>query len=88
VKDLIGSVAVGVGAGVPVTSAAQGPSLVPWPGKVREFFPGVLGAGVGIGLAVGSQVSQLRGLRALAAGVGVIGVSAVGYVVAKNLLIA
>ena len=85
-KDLIGSVAVGVGAGVPVTSAAQGPSLVPWPGKVREFFPGVLGAGVGIGLAVGSQVSQLRGLRALAAGVGVIGVSAVGYVVVKNKL--
>ena len=68
-KNLIGSVAVGVGTGVPTARAARGPSLVPWPAKVREFFPQVLGTAVGCGLVIGSRVSGLRGAKALAAGV-------------------
>ncbi len=83
-KDLIGSVAVGVGVGVPAAAAAQGPSLVQWPGKVREFFPTVLGSTIGLGLVVGSQLPNLRGVKAFAAGLGVAGIGAVGFLVAKN----
>ncbi len=85
-KDLIGSIAVGVGVGVPTAAAAQGPSLVPWPAKVRELFPPVLGTTIGLGLVLGSQVPGLRGLKALAAGVGIAGLGTAGYFVAKNKL--
>ncbi len=85
-KDLIGSVALGVGVGVPTAVAAQGPSLVQWPEKVRELFPTVLGAGVGVGLVLGSGVSRLRGVKALAAGSGLAGIGVAGFLVAKNKL--
>jgi uncharacterized membrane protein len=85
-RDLIGSVAVGVGIGVPTVAAAQGPSLVPWPGKVREFFPAVLGTGVGLSFVLGPRVPGLRGLKALGAGVVIAGISTVGYFAAKNKL--
>lgn len=85
-KDLIGSVAVGVGVGVPTAAAAQGPSLVQWPDRVREFFPTVLGVSVGVGLVLGSRVSSLRGLRALAAGAGLAGIGTAGFFVARNKL--
>lgn len=85
-KDLIGSVAVGVGAGVPTAHAARGPSLVQWPAKVRQFFPHALGTAVGVGLVVGSQVPGLRGIKALAAGASFAGLGTVGFFVAKNKL--
>ena len=85
-KNLIGSVAVGVGTGVPTARAARGPSLVPWPAKVREFFPQVLGTAVGCGLVIGSRVSGLRGAKALAAGVSVAGLGLAGFFVAKGKL--
>jgi uncharacterized membrane protein len=85
-KDLIGSVAAGVGVAVPTAAAAQGPSLVPWPDRVRELFPKVLGAGVGVGLVLGSRVSDLRGLRAVAVGAGLAGVGTAGFFVAKSKL--
>lgn len=85
-KDLIGSVAVGVGVGVPTASAAAGPSLVTWPGKVREFFPAVLGTGVGLSFVVGPRLSDLRGVKALVIGVGVAGLATAGYFAAKNKL--
>jgi uncharacterized membrane protein len=85
-KDLIGSVAVGVGVGVPTAAAAQGPSLVPWPDRVRALFPTVLGAGVGVGLVLGSRVPGLRGLRALAAGAGLAGIGTAGFFVARSKL--
>ena len=83
-KDLIGSVAVGVGAGVPIAHAAQGPSLVPWPAKVRQFFPYVLGTAAGFGLVLGSRVPGLRGVKALAAGASVVGLGTAGFFVAKG----
>jgi uncharacterized membrane protein len=85
-KDLIGSVALGVGVGVPTAVAAQGPSLVQWPEKVRELFPTVLGASVGVGLVLGSRVPGLRGVKAIAAGAGLAGVGVAGYFVAKSKL--
>jgi uncharacterized membrane protein len=85
-KDLIGSVAIGVGVGVPTAAAAQGPSLVQWPDKVRELFPAVLGSSVGVGLVLGSRISGLRGVKALAAGVGLAGVGVAGFLVAKSKL--
>jgi uncharacterized membrane protein len=85
-RDLIGSVVVGVGVGVSTASAAAGPSLVQWPGKVREFFPAVLGTGVGLSFFLGSRLSALRGVKALAVGVGVAGLGTAGYFAAKNKL--
>ena len=85
-KDLIGSVAVGVGLGVPTAAAAQGPSLVQWPEKVRQLFPTVLGASVGVGCVLASRVTGLRGVKALAAGAGLAGLGAAGFLVAKSKL--
>lgn len=85
-KDLIGSVALGVGVGVPTAAAAQGPSLVQWPDKVRGLFPTVLGASVGVGLVLGSRVPGLRGLKAVAAGAGLAGIGTAGFLVAKSKL--
>jgi uncharacterized membrane protein len=85
-KDFIGSVAIGVGVGVPTAAAAQGPSLVPWPDRVRALFPAILGVSVGGGLAIGSQVQGLRGFKALAAGAGLAGIGTAGFLVAKNKL--
>lgn len=85
-KDFIGSVAVGVGVGVPTAAAAQGPSLVPWPDRVRELFPTVLGVSVGVGLVLGSRVPGLRGFRAIAAGAGLAGIGTAGFFVARNKL--
>lgn len=85
-KDVIGSLALGVGVGIPTAAAAHGPSLVQWPDKVRELFPTVLGSTVGVGVVLGSRISGLRGVKAVAAGVGLAGVGVAGYLVAKNKL--
>ena len=85
-KDLIGSVALGVGVGVPTATAAQGPSLVQWPDRVRKLFPPVLGASVGVGLVLGSRVPGLRGMKALATGAGLAGIGTVGFLAARSKL--
>lgn len=85
-KDLIGSVALGVGVGVPTATAAKGPSLVQWPDRVRKLFPPVLGASVGVGLVLGSRVPGLRGMKALATGAGLAGIGTVGFLAARSKL--
>ncbi len=56
--------ACGLAVGGVVAAASRGPSLVPWPEKVRTAFPFVLGGLVGTaaGLKAGFTVSTLRAL--------------------------
>ena len=54
--------AVGIAAGGAVAAASRGPSLVPWPDRVRTAFPFVLGGlvGVSVGVKTGFGLSLLR----------------------------
>jgi len=55
----------GLATGAAVGAASRGPSLVPWPGKVRPAFPIATGviAGTATGIKVGTTASVMRALR-------------------------
>lgn len=57
--------AAGIAAGVAVAAASRGPSLVPWPDRVRTAFPVVLGALAGgvVALKVGGAAAVVRAAR-------------------------
>lgn len=57
----IGLVA-GLASGAAVAAASAGPTLVPWPSRVRRAFPYALGTlvGIGVGCTVGSGASVAR----------------------------
>ena len=63
-KPALLGTAAGAVAGAAVAAASRGPSLVPWPQRVRTGFPFVLGsvAGVVVGLKVGVGSSLLARL--------------------------
>lgn len=96
---IVGTVA-GVAVGGAVAAGSRGPTLVPWPTRVRTAFPFVLGglSGVAAGLKVGLVTSTARALAGrgpgpattvapLAIGVGAATVTAgIGMVVARKVL--
>jgi uncharacterized membrane protein len=53
VKATRAASAIGVPGAVIAARAARGPSLMPWPDRVRQLFPVVLGVGTGVGLGLG-----------------------------------
>lgn len=90
----------GVAVGSLVALASRGPTLVPWPEKVRTAFPFVLGglAGTVAGVKTGFALATLRGLSGrgpgpittmtpvLVGGAVLGGVAAAGSVAARRLL--
>lgn len=75
--------AAGVGTGVVVAAGSRGPTLVPWPAKVRTAFPfvvgGLSGAAVALPVGLGAAVALAvigRGrwpVKPVAVGLGVVG---------------
>lgn len=93
---LIGS-AAGVAVGAGIAAASRGPTLVPWPAKVRSAFPIVLGGLVGAATAlkvdvVTSTIQAARGrgrgpgVTLAVAGGSVVIAATVGSVAARQVL--
>ena len=64
-KPVVIGVAAGIAVGAGVAAASRGATLVPWPSKVRQAFPFILGgiAGGSVGLKVGLAASILNARR-------------------------
>ena len=58
-KPVAFGIAAGIAVGTGVAAASRGATLVPWPSKVRQVFPFILGgiAGGSAGLKVGLAAS-------------------------------
>jgi len=87
--------ATGVSAGGVIAAGSRGPTLVPWPAKVRTAFPIVVGGltcaavalPVGLGTAlVAAAIGRSRWpIKSVATGLGVFGIAVVAGVVGRRL---
>ena len=86
--------AAGVGTGVVVAARSRGPTLVPWPAKVRTAFPfvvgGLSGAAVALPVGLGAAVALAvigRGrwpVKPVAVGLGVVGAAVAAGVLGRG----
>ena len=69
-KPVAIGIAAGIAVGTGVAAASRGATLVPWPSKVRQVFPFILGgiAGGSAGLKVGLAASIMDAARGRGAG--------------------
>lgn len=88
--------AAGVSAGAAIAAGSRGPTLVPWPAKVRTAFPivfgGLTGAAVALPVGLGTALAVAaigRGrwpVKSVATGLGVFGSAVVAGVVGRRLV--
>ena len=86
--------AAGVSIGVVVAAGSRGPTLVPWPAKVRAAFPfvvgGLTGAAVALPVGLGAALALAAGgrgswpVKPVAVGLGVLGAGVVAGVLGRG----